>query len=50
MTFSVTKLFRNYVDEMADCNKISLKFVHISYATKLLCTLFRSSERTIENN
>src|SRR6218665_3408158 len=28
-TFSFTKLFRKYVDEMADCNKISLKFVHV---------------------
>jgi len=34
-TFSFTKLFRKYVDEMADCNKISLKFAHLSYATEL---------------
>jgi len=49
-TFSLTKLFRKYVGEMTECNKISLKFVHISYATKLLCTLSPTSERTIENN
>src|SRR6218665_798798 len=48
--FSFTKLLRKYVDVMADCNKISLKFAHISHATKLLCTLSPSSERTTENN
>src|SRR6218665_2312579 len=28
-TFYFTKRFRKYVDEMADCNKISLKFAHL---------------------
>src|SRR6218665_2164086 len=34
---------------MADCYKISLKFAHISYATKLPCTISPPSERTISS-
>ena len=39
-TFSFTKLFRKYVNEMAECNKISLKFVHRAYILCYKITLY----------